>query len=408
MADSGPLRIQVHDFAGHPFQAQLSRELAKRGHHVDHAYAGQYTSGKGNFQIQPGDSSTLSFSPIVSSRSFKKYNPLLRTLFEFSYARAWAKSVREFQPDVVLTCNSPLFVLTSFARVARRRRLPWVLWHQDVVSMALIEQARKILPGPLAGLAARVLDRMERRTARSAASIVAIGDEFTKVYARWGLSTGFRVIPNWAPIDEVVPTERENAWSRAHERSTTALRLTYAGTLGKKHNPGLLVDLCRGLLAEKIDVELVVISEGEGADEIKIQSSDLLGQTIRVLPFQAFEDLPDVLGSSDVLVALLEPEASKFSIPSKVLTYLAAGRPVLGLMPSDNPAAFDIDLVGGRVFAPTSAGVAGGVDWLARLTVDDISRIGASSRDHAEREFNVEKIASDFENELVIARGALQ
>lgn len=151
-----------------------------------------------------------------------------------------------------------------------------------------------------------------------------------------------------------------------------------------------------------------MISEGEGADEIKIQSSDLLGQTIRVLPFQAFEDLPDVLGSSDVLVALLEPEASKFSIPSKVLTYLAAGRPVLGLMPSDNPAAFDIDLVGGRVFAPTSAGVAGGVDWLARLTVDDISRIGASSRDHAEREFNVEKIASDFENELVIARGALQ
>ena len=64
---------------------------------------------------------------------------------------------------------------------------------------------------------------------------------------------------------------------------------------------------------------------------------------MRLLPFQPAEQLSEVLGSGDVLVALLEPGASKFSIPSKVLSYLAAGRPVLGIMPADNPAAVDID-----------------------------------------------------------------
>ncbi len=38
--------------------------------------------------------------------------------------------------------------------------------------------------------------------------------------------------------------------------------------------------------------------------------------------FQPYGDLP----AADVLVAILEPEASRFSVPSKVLTYLCSGR----------------------------------------------------------------------------------
>src|SRR5262245_65296140 len=47
------LRILVHDFAGHPFQIDLSRALARRGHIVQHVYCGSYTSGKGRFD--PGE-----------------------------------------------------------------------------------------------------------------------------------------------------------------------------------------------------------------------------------------------------------------------------------------------------------------------------------------------------------------
>jgi len=32
----GAMRIGIHDFSGHPFQVQLSRELASRGHEVVH------------------------------------------------------------------------------------------------------------------------------------------------------------------------------------------------------------------------------------------------------------------------------------------------------------------------------------------------------------------------------------
>ena len=79
-----------------------------------------------------------------------------------------------------------------------------------------------------------------------------------------------------------------------------------------------------------------------------------------MLPFQPAEDLPSVLSSADVLVALLEPDATKFSIPSKVLSYMAAGRPIVGLMPSDNPAAADITDCGGMVTDPTASRRRGG------------------------------------------------
>ena len=55
---SRSLRVLVHDFAGHPFQIDLSRALARRGHTVQHVYCGSYASGKGRFDA--GDDANLS------------------------------------------------------------------------------------------------------------------------------------------------------------------------------------------------------------------------------------------------------------------------------------------------------------------------------------------------------------
>ena len=58
-----------------------------------------------------------------------------------------------------------------------------------------------------------------------------------------------------------------------------------------------------------------------------------------LLPFQPYEVLPEVLASADVLLAILEPEAGVFSVPSKVLSYHCAGRPILAAIPAENLAA---------------------------------------------------------------------
>lgn len=400
--------IQVHDFAGHPFQAELSRELAGRGLLVEHAYSPQYLSGKGSLERRPGDPETLSFRAIQASQPFEKYSPIGRLRFERSFASTWIEELSDRRPDLVIACNVPLFALHRFTRFARRTGLPYVLWHQDVFSLALAEELERrlphvpVLPHPIVRTGSRFFTRLERTIVKSARRVVAIDDAFVRQYDAWGLDTEHvEVIPNWAPVDEIVPQDRDNDWAAAnltgHPRR---FRLHYAGTLGRKHNPLLLVDLVEGLRERGVDAELTVVSEGEGADLISGTAAERpsIADHVRVLPFQPAEHLGEVLGSADVLVALLEPGASKFSIPSKVLSYLAAGRPVLGIMPADNPAAVDIESVGGCVVEPDYDGVATAVAWLESLSNDPgrMVEMGKRSRELAVERFGIDAITKRF------------
>lgn len=398
MASQQP-RIQVHDFAGHPFQAELSRELAHRGYHVDHVYSDQYQSGKGRLQRVPGDPLTLTFTPLRVETEFDKYSPVGRIRFERAYAAEWKRHVKKSRPDCVIACNVPLLTLNSFRSWASRRRQSWILWHQDIFSRALGDELDRRVPAPAAGLGRAYFTSRERKAVASATRVIAIGEEFRKQYAAWGIEPSkVQIIPNWAPVDDIKPAEQENPWALDNLGTKGDLRMVYAGTLGRKHNPQLLIDLLDGMRGASRNADLVVVSEGEGADDIQRLVAERGEQAVTVLPFQPIEDLPKVLGSGDVLVAILEPEASKFSIPSKVLTYMAAGRPILGLMPDDNPAADDIRATGGFVAAPDAEGVRSSVEWLSQL-IDQpelVERTGTKARRLAEDKFGVEPITDRF------------
>ena len=400
------MRIHIHDFAGHPFQAELSRELAARGHNVEHAYATQYASGKGKLERLDGDPDSLTFRGITAARTFEKYSPLGRLRFERSFAKAWVGHLEQTRPDCVVACNVPLFVLNKFSSTMAKSGQPWVLWHQDLFSSAIGEEISKRLPAAVGPSAQRWVTRLEKNLVRSASQVVAIGEEFRRAYRRWGIDVRHvSVIPNWAPIGEIVPRPRENAWALAHLPQVGGIRLLYAGTLGRKHNPVLLIDLLRATLAKGIEARLVVASEGEGIEAVRQIAERQPELPITLLPFQPAAELPDMLGSADVLLTLLEPGASRFSIPSKVLSSLAAGRPVLGLMPRDNPAALDIQAVGGYVGQPDAQGVEGAAEWLHKMAQSPASLVlaGGRSRQLAVDRFGIGPIATRFEEVLAMA-----
>jgi glycosyltransferase involved in cell wall biosynthesis len=395
------VRIHLHDGSGHPFQVQLSRALARRGHEVLHTHATQWVSGHGHLTVTPQDPPTLRIEGITAPREYDKYSPLKRSLWELSYARAWQAKLAENPCDVVLSCNTQLFVAAAMRRYFTRTSQRWVLWHQDIYSLALRAEAARKLPGPIAKPVGARLVGMEQAVVRGADEVIAIGPQFPEQYREWGMSNvPVTVIPNWAPLDEITPGERDNGWWAGQGLPADGLRLLYAGTLGRKHNPQLLLDLVEQVRTAGGDAVLVVASEGPGADYLAplSQSRDY----VTVLPFQPAELLSPMLASGDVLIALLEPDAGKFSVPSKVLSYLSAGRPVLGLVPDENPASADIAAAGGFAAAPTSDGVATAARWVAGLAADParVSGVGMKAREYAQIRFDIEKIADDFERVL--------
>lgn len=394
------MRVLINDYAGHPFQIQLSRELARRGHSVAHLYVANISGPKGDFADQD-DSGRLEIYPITLSSKLAKESLFKRWLLEREYGTASARILREFRPDVVVGCNMPLEALRTLRRETRRRGAAFLFWLQDVHGLAIksILEKRLGLPGRVVGA---YYERLELALLKSSHLIVAIAPAFMDLLSRHGIEDGaVRLLKNWTPLDKRGPGSKVSAWSSSHGLADKKVAM-YAGTLGYKHNPELLLALAENAAAA--DVRVVVISEGHVVEKLKADAAQRGLNNMLVLPFQSFDVLRDVLGSADVLLSVLEPEAGQYSVPSKILTYMAAGRPVLLSAPANNLAAQTlVEAQAGVVVAPGDAD--GFVQAAIRLLSDDraAGEMGENGHRFARTEFDIDRIGEKFEGFLAEA-----
>lgn len=170
----------------------------------------------------------------------------------------------------------------------------------------------------------------------------------------------------------------------------------YSGTLGLKHDPEHLVAVAQALAPK--DEMLLVVTEGIGRDHLERRKSELGLNGLRLLDYVDYESLPDLLGTADVSLVLLEPSAGAFSVPSKILAYLAAGRPIVGAMPTENLASQTIVRAGaGVVVAPGDhAAFADAAVELLRAP-GRATAMGIAAREYAERTFDIERITDEIE-----------
>lgn len=397
------MRLTVHDYSGHPFQLQLSRALAARGHDVVHQYCSSYATGKGAVTRQPGDPDTFDVQPLrTAAGEFARYSPVKRVLQELRYGLALGWSLRRRRPDLVIMCNIPLLAHFVAALTARAMGIPMVFWHQDVYSHAIGTAARRAL-GPVAGgLVGRVAALIERWIARHSAEVVAITEDFRPVLRQWGVpAERITVIPNWAALAEMPERSRDNEWAERH--SLQGPTVLYSGTLGLKHNPTVFLALAQALVPQPA-ARVVVVSEGQGRDLLERERVARGLDNLVLLDYQPYEELPCVLASADVLVTVLEPDASRYSVPSKVLNYLCAARPVLGVMPADNGAAATLVQAGAGTVVPPADDAAMTAALLALLADGDRRQsMGRAGRAYAERTFAIDPVTDQFEAVLTRA-----
>jgi glycosyltransferase involved in cell wall biosynthesis len=392
-----PMKILLHDFAGHAFPAELSRELARRGHAITHAYCGTVAAGRGDVSWHRGDPPTLRFVD-ASVGDFERYRPLRRLVDEARYGRSVAKLVRSSEAEAVLSANAPLFAQAFIWRASRRSGALRLYWLQDLLGSGtrrIMRSRSSRLGGSLVG---RLMEALETRLLARSDAIIAIADDFVDQLAARAIEVRTIVLENWAPTAEVMPRPKDNPISRKLGVARLPVAL-YAGTLGLKHDPGLLVLLAQRLA--QIDATVVVATEGIGRAALEAAKEELGLANLMLIDYLPYEDLSDLLGSADVCVAVLEPDAGSFSVPSKVLTYLAAARPIVAVMPADNLASRIVHGSGaGVVVAPGDNETF--LDAVESLLRDEASaaRRGAAGRKYAEERFSVQRAATAVEELL--------
>ncbi len=390
------LRILINDRPGHPFEVELSRKLAERGYVVQHCYGAFFQSPRGALQKTAVDRDNLEIIGIQLDKPFAKYAFFKRLFQEIKYSKLLVAQIKAFQPDVAIFANTPSEAMALVYWRLRRTNIRFFFWVQDMYGIAINKILSKRLPiiGRSIG---KIYIYLDKYLLKQSEQIILITEDFRPLLTEWGINSAkTTVIPNWATLSALPVRTKQNSWAKKHGLDTRFCFL-YSGTLGMKHNPALLLQLALHYQRDKA-VQIVVISEGLGADWLQKQKAVHQLTNLILLPYQPFVDLPDVLGAADVLIAILEPDAGVFSVPSKVLSYLCAKRPLLSAIPPENLAARIVSQnEAGIVTAPNDVAAFVQASQQLRQDADLRKRLGGNGRIYAETHFGVEKITDQFE-----------
>ena len=390
------MKLFVHEYSGHAFGIQLAREWARLGHQVTHAYSEAIESPRGGVESHRDDPPGLTILPVGIAGSLNKYDFLHRVIEERRYGAELADAILAAKPDVVVLSTTPNDVLDVLRRrLPRSLRLIW--WLQDIYSLGIASVLNRKLPfaGDVVGAVYRA---KERRFAARADHVVSITPDFLPFLNRLGVAAHkISVIENWASPREILPRPLENDWKREQGFSGKRLVL-YSGTLGLKHNPAVLAELAQHFRdAGRDEMMVVVVTQGLGAQFLNAERDRRGLGNLALLPWQPYERIAEMLSSAEILTAIIEPEAGSFSVPSKILSFLCAGRPVVAAIPQANLAARVIERAhaGITVEPGDSDAFIAAVDGLL-ADPERRQKLGANARAYAEKTFDIEAIARRF------------
>jgi colanic acid biosynthesis glycosyl transferase WcaI len=218
----------------------------------------------------------------------------------------------------------------------------------------------------------------ERLVYRLADRIVVLSDGFRRALVARGVPQAkVEVVPVWLDPDEIRPSPRVNTWRREMGIEPGVQVILYAGTIGLVSGAMILLDVA-ARLQERSDALLLIVGEGKVRDDLEREARRCGLQNLRFLPFQPRARLSEVQATADVSVVTLAPGRGRTSVPSKILGYMAAGRPIVASVDEDADTASAVRE--GRCGLVTPPGDAAALaDAIASL-LDDPARREAMGR----------------------------
>ena len=255
------------------------------------------------------------------------------TFATFSLVASWT-FLRRARCDVVFAVMQPLPIAAMLPILARLKKARLVFNVQDLhpetqIRLGIIKNR----------IAVSVLRAIERYGYRRCDKLTVICDEFRDHALRNdALANSISVIENWIDTDAVKPDSRVNEIRDQLGLTDKHQVALWAGTLGLVSGAGILLDAAAHLTAMP-DAVIVICGEGPIREQLMTEAEARQLCNVRFLPFQPNERVNDLQSIADVSLVTLSKEFSESSVPSKVLAYMAAARPLVAAVPRESPTA---------------------------------------------------------------------
>jgi colanic acid biosynthesis glycosyl transferase WcaI len=270
-----------------------------------------------------------------------KQSALRRGLYEATFLASGLSSLSLPQPDAVIGVV-PSMSGGVLARVAAARfRVPYGLVFQDLMGLSA-EQSGIAGGGAVSGLTRRA----EGWVARGAAAIGVIGEGFRHYLESLDVEPGrIRRVRNWTHTGAV--TIERDAMRSWLELPRDAVVCMHAGNMGYKQGLENVIECAR--LAATAAPELLFVFVGDGSQRGALEALAARHEltNVRFLPLQSEEVFPSVLACADVLLANQRGTVGDMSLPSKLTSYMAAGRPVVAAVARNSETWREVTWSGG-------------------------------------------------------------
>lgn len=303
------------------------------------------------------------------------------------------------QADVVYTVSPPLPLGLAAWITAARLGSSFVFGVQDLFPQSAIDLGTMRNP-----LIIQFFEWMERLVYGKAGAItVHSAGNRDHILAKGGEPTRVHILPNWVDTSVIKPGERYNGFR--HEFGVgNEFVVGFAGTMGWSQGLDVVVEAARQLVNES-DILFMLVGDGAERERLVRQAEGL--PNVRFAPMQPKERYPQVLAAMDTCLVVLRPEVATPVVPSKLLTIMAAGRPVLASMPVHGDAPGIVRDAECGIIAP-----AGDAQQLAEAILNIkqnanlAGRMGENGRRYAEIHFSRPACVHQFEEvfEQVIRR----
>lgn len=311
----------------------------------------------------------------------------------FGLSSTWA-AVREGRPDLIIIETWALFAVTFSALLARLWTVPYLYYVQDLFPEAA-EQAGML---KASGMLAHALRSWDRILCMQSASTITISEAMKTLLAknRDLPDDNFTVIPNWIDESAFPVWKGDNTWRRSLGISDDTFVAMFAGTLGHVSGAEVLVEVAR-ILRPHGKILLLCIGQGILKEPMTAEVSRLHLDNLLFLPFQPFDRVPEVQASCQVTLLTMHPNHSDASVPSKLISYLAASRPIIcAADPQSTVSRIVSEAAAGLVVRPGDAQAI--ADAIVRLMLEPETRnnMGLDGRRYFEEHFTLEQAHHRF------------
>ena len=317
-----------------PYTTAVAEHYASEGHWV-RVVTGvpHYPQWRGRAVpagIGAGNPSVVRYRHFVPQQA----NALGRMAYEatwfISASRSLASQGVEVVIGIVPSLSGGLLALLG----SRRWGAPVGIVVQDLMGPAALQSGYR--GGvTVAGLTSRVERLMLRRADR-----VAIIAESFRPYLHRAHVSGSRIVRvrDWSrpsePSESVLQCRRRLGWQ------DDEFVCLHAGNMGQKQGLDTVIDAALHLPSKGFRV--VLAGDGNDRKRLRDRAASLGAANVQFIDLQPAGRYESMLRAADALIVNQRPSVGDMSFPSKLASYMAAGRPIIAAVASESETALEV------------------------------------------------------------------